>query len=95
LVVLKITRFSQTGRKLILKLEGEIRAPWVETVRDACTDRRVGRKRLRLDLAAVSYVDAAGVRLLQSLRREGIEIAACSNFIGELLDERVPSNNLS
>jgi anti-anti-sigma regulatory factor len=68
---------------LIIKLEGEIREPWVEAVRDACTERSV-----RLDLAAVSYVDAAGVRLLQNLRREGIEIAACSNFIDELLDQK-------
>jgi hypothetical protein len=30
-------------------------------------------------------VDAAGVQLLRDLKREGIEIAACSSFVAELL----------
>jgi hypothetical protein len=30
-------------------------------------------------------VDAAGARSLRDLMREGIKIAACSSFIGELL----------
>jgi hypothetical protein len=70
---------------LTIKLEGEILAPWVDTVRDACSTggRRPGR--LRLDLATVSYADAAGTQLLHDLMREGIEIAACSSFLAELL----------
>jgi hypothetical protein len=39
----------------------------------------------RLDLAAVTYVDAAGVELLRDLIAEGVEIAACSSFVHELL----------
>jgi hypothetical protein len=38
-----------------------------------------------LDLVAVTYVDAAGVQSLRDLMAEGVEIAACSNFVGELL----------
>jgi ABC-type transporter Mla MlaB component len=77
--MLKITRVQT------IKVEGELLEPWVGAVRDACTtpDRR--SRHLRLDLAAVNYVDAAGVHLLRELMREGIEIAACSRFIGELL----------
>ena len=80
--MLKITRLSRRGRGLTIKLEGEILAPWVGAVHDACTQR--GR-RLRLDLAAVTYADAAGTQLLRDLMREGIEIAVCSNFLAELL----------
>ena len=83
--MLKITRLSHKGRGLTLKLEGEILAPWVGTVRNACTQRARRCRRLRLDLAAVTYADAVGTQLLRDLMREGIEIAACSSFLAELL----------
>jgi hypothetical protein len=83
--VLKITRLSHKGGRLTIKLEGEILAPWVGTVRDACAQRGRRRRRLRLDLVAVTYADAAGTQLLRDLMREGIEIAACSRFLAELL----------
>jgi anti-anti-sigma regulatory factor len=84
--VLKITRLSHKGRGLTVKLEGEIIGPWVDTVRDACAKR--SRRPRRLDLAAVTYVDAAGVELLRDLIAEGVEIAACSSFVRELLDPK-------
>jgi anti-anti-sigma regulatory factor len=83
--VLKITRLSRKGRSLTFELEGEIFGPWVGAVRDACTKRGRRSSRLRLDLAAVTYVDAAGVELLRDLMAEGVEIAACSSFVRELL----------
>jgi hypothetical protein len=83
--VLKITRLSQERGWSTIKLEGEILAPWVGAARDACTQRGRPCRRLRLDLAAVSYADAAGAQLLRDLMREGIEIAACSSFLAELL----------
>ena len=83
--MLKITELSRKGRVRTIKLEGEILEPWVGAVRDACTQRGRRSRRLRLDLAAVTYADAAGVQLLRDLVGEGIEIAACSPFIAELL----------
>ena len=81
--MLKITRLSHKGRGLTIKLEGEIVGAWVGAARDACAIR--GRRPRRLDLAAVTYVDAAGIQLLRNLMAEGVEIAACSSFVGELL----------
>jgi ABC-type transporter Mla MlaB component len=83
--VLKITSLSPQSRMRTLKLEGEILDRWVSAVHDACAqcDRRPGRR--YLDLAAVTLVDPAGAQLLRDLMREGIEIIACSSFIGELL----------
>jgi hypothetical protein len=83
--VLKITRHSHEGDRLTLELEGEILAPWVGAVRDACTQRSHRCRRLSLDLAAVTFADAAGTQLLRDLMREGMEIAACSSFLAELL----------
>jgi hypothetical protein len=38
-----------------------------------------------LDLSCVTYADTAGVRLLHELRRDGVEIVACSGYVRELL----------
>ena len=82
--MLRITRVSRRRRReLTIKLEGELVGPWVGAARDACTIR--DRWRPRLDLAAVSYVDAAGLQLLRDLVAEGAEIVACSSFVGALL----------
>ena len=81
--MLRITQLSQKGRGLTIKLEGEIVGAWVGAARDACAIR--GRRPRRLDLAAVTYVDAAGIQLLRNLMAEGVELAACSSFVGELL----------
>jgi ABC-type transporter Mla MlaB component len=83
--VLKITRLTREDRVLTLKLEGEIVGPWIGIVCEACTRSGLRTGRLCLELAAVTYVDAAGVQLLCDLMAEGVEIAACSNFVGELL----------
>ena len=83
--MLKITRLPGKGRVLTIKLEGEMLAPWVGAVREACKQRGCRPRRLRLDLAAVTYVDAAGVELLRDLIARGVEIAACSSFVRELL----------
>jgi len=81
--VLRITRLSQKGRGLTIKLEGELIGAWVDAARDACEVR--GRRPRRLDLADVTYVDAAGLQLLRDLTAEGVEIADCSSFVSELL----------
>jgi len=83
--VLRITLLSQKGLGLTIKLEGVLLGPWVGSFRDACAARGCRTLPLRLDLAAVTYVDAAGVQLLRDLMTEGAEIAAYSSFVRELL----------
>jgi anti-anti-sigma regulatory factor len=69
-----------------IKLEGEILAPWVATVCDACTPQERPPEQVVLDLRAVTYVDDAGSQLLRDLVAAGIQIGACSSFVAELLD---------
>ena len=83
--MLKLTRPSPGESVLTIKLEGQILGPWVPVVRDACRERDRRSGRLLLDLAAVTYADAAGVQLLRELVAEGVEIVASSCFVGELL----------
>jgi hypothetical protein len=48
-----MTRLAHKGRGLTLKLEGQILGPWVNALRATCAARG-RRRRLRLDLAAVT-----------------------------------------
>jgi len=83
--VLKVTQLSRRVRVLTIKLEGQLLEPWVSIVRDICKQRGRRTGQLHLDLAAVSYADAAGLQLLRELLTDGVEIAACSSFVFELL----------
>jgi len=84
--VLKLTRRCRGVRALTIQLEGELLGPWLPAVRDACRQRGRRSGRLLLDLAGVTYADAAGVQLLRELLGEGVEIAACSSFVRELIE---------
>ena len=88
--MLKMTRLSRGAPVLTIKLEGQLLGPWVPVVRDACRARGRRSGRLLLDLAAVTYADAAGAELLRELVAEGVEIAVCSGFVGELLRPAAP-----
>ena len=83
--MLKITWSPRSRRVRVLKLEGELREAWVDVVREACAEPDPRSRRVHLDPAAVTYVDAAGAQLLRGLIDEGVEIAACSSFVAELL----------
>ena len=83
--MLRITRTVSASRATV-KLEGTLKEPWVAEVRLACLDRDSGaEKPVALDLSGVTFVDAAGRELLQTLLGSGATIATCSSFVAELL----------
>ena len=57
---------------------------WVDEVRRLCVKAEEGSLP-RLDLSGLSFVDRAGVELLQQLLRQGVRIHSCSPFVAELL----------
>ena len=83
--MLRITRLTSGDSAQTIKLEGNLLGPWVDEVRGACAQAMARPGRTRLDLAAVTFVDTAGVALLRELIRQGVEIAACSGYVAELL----------
>jgi ABC-type transporter Mla MlaB component len=68
-----------------LKLEGKLLAPWTEEVCTACVDLAAQTTQPRLDLKDLSFVDAAGIKLLKRLQGEGFDLAACSPFVAAVL----------
>jgi anti-anti-sigma regulatory factor len=83
--MLRITRVASSDSPT-LKVEGKLVGPWVEELRQVCTELTEAAGPLSLDLSAVSFVDAAGVRLVRDLLREGMTLAACSGLVAELLN---------
>ena len=79
--MLRITRSTNDGTTL-LKLEGKLLAPWAGEVLEQCGGSAGA---VRLDLSQLSFVDGAGLALLNDLRGRGAAIVACSGFVAELL----------
>jgi hypothetical protein len=89
--MLRITRFARSCAAPTVKLEGKLLAPWVDEVRQVfvATD---GAPFPRLDLAGLTFVDAAGARLLHELVAHGVQIESCAPYVAELL-RRAPDQN--
>ena len=87
--MLKITT-NATTTCVTLKLEGKLLEPWVADLRDAVERAQVAGLTLQLDLADVSFVDAAGERALARILRTGVALVACSSFVAELLQVGQP-----
>ncbi len=83
--MLMITCIEENDTTRTLKLEGKLQGPWVQEFKSACDEAEPLPLCLRLDLASVSFVDAAGVDCLQELIREGVPVVACSAFVASLL----------
>ena len=69
-----------------LKLEGKLLGPWVDELSRICDELSIPPCCLRLDLAAVTFVDSIGLKLLDDLVRQGATIVGCSDFISDLLN---------
>jgi anti-anti-sigma regulatory factor len=87
--MLRITDLPGRSDRPLLKLEGRLVGPWVTVLRRHC--RRLGdRNQVDIDLAAVTFVDQAGLGLLRDLAGHGVELHGCSAFISELLNQKDP-----
>ena len=86
--MLRITWIDAEGSdsNRTLKLEGKILGPWVDELGRACEVSGLPQHCLRLDLAAVTFVDSIGLKLLDDLLRQGATIVGCSDFISVLLN---------
>ncbi len=71
-----------------LKLEGKLLGRWVDELIRGCEELRTPPSCLRLDLAAVTFIDSVGIKLLDDLIRRGATIEGCSGFIADLLNVR-------
>ena len=86
---------QKTSDAVVLKLEGSVKGPWVEELRKAwlTSATMAAGEALRIDLAAVSFVDGRGRDLLLEMRREGANLDGNSSFVRHILENGKPSAN--
>jgi ABC-type transporter Mla MlaB component len=85
--VLRITT-QKFADSLSLKLEGSLKGPWVDELQRAwCALANMARgMTVKVDLHAVSFVDASGRDLLLRMRREGSTLEGASGFLRNILE---------
>jgi hypothetical protein len=83
--VLKISCIEAPDEAVTLRLEGQVRGPWVEELRRSCEQLLMTRSGLSLDLTEVSFIDIDGVALCRRLRDRNVAFLHCSPFVAEQL----------
>jgi ABC-type transporter Mla MlaB component len=73
-----------------LRLEGKLIHPWVDELARIWMDFAPGfpaTRTIRIDLEAVSFVDARGRSILVALRRLGCELRGTGPYISAVIEE--------
>ncbi len=84
--MLRITLVESSSEAVRLRLEGRVTGRWVEELWRACIIHGLSDgMRLTLDLADVSFVDAAGIDLLKELRSRCVTLLNPLSFVAEQL----------
>lgn len=83
--MLKIGLVASPDEAVSLRLEGQIRGPWVEELRRSCTQALATGHELILDMTGVSFIDGHGVALFRSLSDHNVTVLHCSPFVAEQL----------
>ena len=83
--MLRISLVEALDQAVTLRLEGQVRGPWVDELRRSCEELLAKGSALHLDLTDVSFVDRDGVALCRRLRDRNVGILHCSPFVAEQL----------
>ncbi|HXW05338.1 MAG TPA: STAS domain-containing protein [Vicinamibacterales bacterium] len=84
--MLRITSLSSEDDGRRLKVEGRLTADVVDELSRAARRALAASSRVVLDLADLSFADHRGLDLLRALRRDGVELAQCSQFVSTLMN---------
>jgi ABC-type transporter Mla MlaB component len=84
--MLRITQI-RSRKSTTLKLEGKLLCAWSDELRSAVKAAVARQLPLHLDLANLSFADDAGINLLCEIINRGARVAACCDFIIELLNQ--------
>jgi len=83
---MKITVVESSRYGVRLRVEGRLTGRWVEELRRTCDLHAFSDGiHLTLDLADVSFADAAGIELLKELRMRSVTLLSPSSLVAEQL----------
>jgi ABC-type transporter Mla MlaB component len=81
--MLRITMIEGSRSAVTLRVEGRITGCWVEELRRVCDAHTLPDEvQLSLELADVSFADAAGIVLLKELRSRGVGLVSTNSVYG-------------
>ena len=84
--MLRIRQVADSRTETRLLVEGRIVSEWVGVLERECRQLRLEpRRRLGLDLTAVTFIDPPGVLALRRLVADGVAIVHIPDFIDALL----------
>ena len=84
--MLRITVVESSSEAVRLRAEGRLTGGWVDELRRTCDLHALSNGiRLTLDLADVSFADAAGIELLKELRTRLVTLLSPSSLVAEQL----------
>ncbi len=83
--MLRISSTESPEREIILRLEGQVRGPWLNVLRVSCDEVLAQGRQLRLDLSGVLFIDNEGVTFLRSLAAQQVPLTNCSPFTAQQL----------
>ena len=85
--MLRLTRTTRLPHEVILLLEGQIVAEWVELLEAECLTLLQTDQQVLLDLSRVSYLDRRAARLLRDLAARSVQLINCPPLVADLLRE--------
>jgi len=85
--MLRLTRTTRFPHEVILVLEGQIVAEWVELLEAECLTLLQVDQNVLLDLSRVSYLDRRAARLLRDLAARSVQLINCPPLVAELVTE--------
>ena len=91
--MVKITIVESSRSVVSLRVEGRLIGSSVEELRRACdVHTSLNEVQLSLNLADVSFADAAGIVLLKELRSRGVGLMGANLFMTEQLKDGASSD---
>ena len=83
--MLRLTRTTRFPHEVILLLEGQIVAEWVELLEAECLTLLQADQNVLLDLSRVSYLDRRAARLLRDLAARSVQLINCPPIVADLV----------
>lgn len=83
--MLKISKIHESGRDVLLKLEGKITEQWAALLDGECRAHLLRKTIVFLDCSHVDYIDERGVEVLNAFPHSHVILMSAPTFVTELL----------
>ena len=84
--MLKITKMEDTGKTVVLKLEGKVTDQWAALLNEECRALLGKGRTLLLECRDVQFLDDRGADVLRNLPSQQVTIMGAPGFVTELLE---------